>query len=449
MLTNIRNKINLKNSSFILALALPVMGTQIANTMVQIVDTMFIGRINNLSLGAVALTGTLIWNLQMVSEGFATGLTATISRRIGEKQPRKASDYLRTGLISTVIFSLFLLPIVLLGTDRIFVLMKMPEELYPMAKSYFQTFVKFLPFIYGLTALQAAFNASGETKTTLMVSIFMNIINIILDWALIFGHLGLPEMGIAGAALASGISFSVGFITLLIISFSREWSPLKGTVLFSVKYLKMILKIGIPGLISYMAMGISQMLVMILTVTPLGSFSLGAFHIVMKLASISFMPGFGFAIAASTCTGQSLGEGDPKKARTMTMVSAFYCTIVMALISITYYTIPDFMISLFTKDNTIALMAKDALRVYASFAVFLSGAMVFGGTIRGAGDSRFDMVLMIFSRFVIRLPAAWLLGIYFDIGLTGIWFAMCFDFLVRGFVLWLRFRGGKWEKSIA
>ena len=79
------HKVSLQKSKYILSLALPVMGTQIANTMVQLVDTMFIGRIDALSLGAVALTGTLIWNIQMVSEGFATGLTATISRRIGEK----------------------------------------------------------------------------------------------------------------------------------------------------------------------------------------------------------------------------------------------------------------------------------------------------------------------------------------------------------------------------
>ena len=203
----------------------------------------------------------------------------------------------------------------------------MPNDLFNLGSSYFKTFVLFLPAIYGLTSIQAAFNASGETKTTMKVSLIMNVINIILDWALIFGHFGLPEMGIAGAALASGISFSFGFFILLFISFFREWSPLRGTIIFSLKHLKLIVKIGFPALISNMAMGISQMAVMVFAVTPLGSLSLGAFNIVMKLASVSFMPGFGFAIAAGTSTGQSLGEGNPQKARSMTLIAAFYCSL--------------------------------------------------------------------------------------------------------------------------
>ncbi len=448
MLERFKN-LNKKNSVYVLNLALPVMGTQIANTMVQVVDAMFIGRISPNSLGAVAMTGTLIWNIHMLSEGFATGLTATISRRIGEKKPGLGSEFLRTGIITTLLFSLILLPIVLLGTDTLFSLIRMPEDLIPIGKRYFKTFILFLPSIYGLTAIQAAFNASGETRTTMIVSLIMNGINIFLDWALIFGHLGFPQMGISGAALASGISFTSGFLVLFVISHRREWGPLKGKVFYSVKHLMLIIKIGLPSLISNMAMATSQMLVMIFAVSPLGSLNLGAFFIVMKLASISFMPGFGFAIAASTCTGQSLGEGNPQKARSMTMIAAVYCVIVMAIISITYFTIPEFMISLFTKDETILSNATKALRVYALFAVFLAPAMVFGGTIRGAGDTRFDMFVMFISRFLIRLPAAWIIGIYLKGGLTGIWFAMCLDFFVRGIILYFRFRSGKWEKSVA
>jgi putative MATE family efflux protein len=445
----ILQRVSLKNSRYILSLALPVIGTQIANTMVQLVDTMFIGRIDALSLGAVALTGTLIWNIQMISEGFATGLTATISRRIGEKKPGKASEFLRTGLITTLLFAFIFTPLIYFGSDNLFSFIRMPADLFVLGNNYFKTFILFIPSIYGLTAVQAAFNASGETKTTMKVSLIMNLINIILDWALIFGHLGLPAMGISGAALASGISFSFGFIILLFISFYRDWGPLHGKIIYSVKHLKLIVKIGLPALISNMAMGVSQMAVMVLAVTPLGSLSLGAFNIVMKLASVSFMPGFGFAIAAGTSTGQSLGEGNPEKARTMTLIAAFYCSLVMAIISLTYFIIPDFMISIFTNDTEILQMARDALRIYAIFAVFLAPAMVFGGTIRGAGDTTYAMIVMLISRFILRLPAAWLFGIVLDGGLTGVWLAICLDFLIRGILMWFRFKSGKWEKAVA
>jgi putative MATE family efflux protein len=441
--------LTMKKSRHVLALAIPVMGTQIANTMVQLVDTMFIGRIDALSLGAVALTGTLIWNIQMVSEGFATGLTATISRRIGEKNPEKASEYLRTGLISTLIFALILFPFVFFGTKSLFTLIKMPEDLFILSNEYFRTFMLFLPFLYGLTAVQAAFNASGETKTNLKISLIMNLVNIILDWILIFGHLGFPSMGMAGAAYASGISFALGFFCLLFISFFREWGPLAGKKLYSMSHFKLMVRIGFPALISNMAMGISQMAVMIFAVTPLGSLNLGAFNIVLKLASVSFMPGFGFAIAAGTTTGQSLGEGNSLKARELSLVANFYCVILMLIVSLTYFLIPDLMIRLFTNDPIIIKMTRSALRIYAVFAVFLAPAMVFGGTIKGAGDTNYAMIVMLLSRFLLRLPAAWFFGIILKGGLSGVWFAMCLDFLVRGVLLWLRFRSGKWENAVA
>lgn len=439
----------LKGSPYVLKLALPVMGSQIANTMVQLVDTMFIGRIDAISLGAVALTGTLIWNIQMVSEGFATGLTATISRRIGEKRPEVASEFLRTGLVFSLIISFILVPPLLAGAGRLLVFIRMPPELLGMGGDYFGSFMIFLPSIYGLIAIQAAFNACGETGTTMKISLIMNVINIILDWSMIFGNLGFPPLGIAGAAYASGISFTVGFFMLLIISFFRPWSPLRGKDFFSFPHLKMIVKIGIPSLISNMAMGVSQMAVMSLAVSPLGSLSLGAFNIVMKLASISFMPGFGFAIAASTGTGQSLGESNPAKARNITNLAVFYCILVMALISLLYFFIPDLLIGLFTSSAEIIEMSRSALRVYALFAIFLAPAMVFGGAVRGAGDTRFAMTVMLISRFVLRLPVAWILGIALGKGLTGVWIGMCIDFLVRGVVMWIRFAGGRWEKCEA
>jgi putative MATE family efflux protein len=385
----------------------------------------------------------------MISEGFATGLTATISRRIGEGKAEKASEFLRTGLLTTVLFSFLLLPLVVFNSGAMLRLIWIPDDLFDLGNTYFRTFMYFLPAIYGLTAIQAAFNAAGETRTTMWVSLFMNLVNIVLDYGLIFGRLGLPEMGIAGAAYASGISFSCGFLILLFISFNRSWSPLAGKVFFSLSHLIRIVKIGFPALISNMAMSVSQMAVMVIAVTPLGSLSLGAFNIVMKLASVSFMPGFGFAIAASTSTGQSLGEGNPEKARTMTLVSAFYCALVMGLVSITYFTIPDLMIGVFTNDNAILQMSRDALRIYAIFAVSLAPAMVFGGTIRGAGDTRYAMVVMLISRFALRLPSAWFFGIYIGWGLSGVWFAMCIDFLVRGLFMWLRFHSGKWEAAVA
>ncbi|MCK5199362.1 MAG: hypothetical protein KAR21_13475, partial [Spirochaetales bacterium] len=167
--------------------------------------------------------------------------------------------------------------------------------------------------------------------------------------------------------------------------------------------------------------------------------------IVMRLASLSFMPGFGFAIATASLTGQHLGASDPDGAERIMWIGTFYCGLVMAIISIVYFIFPEYLTSLFTSSTDIIVLTRIPLRIYALMVVFLAPAMVLRGGLQGAGDTAFTLKMMILSRFIIRLPLSWVLAIHLNYGLPGVWFAMCIDFLIRGLLFVFYTRRGSWR----
>jgi len=434
-----------RTAPHIINLAVPAILGQLSLTMVQLVDTMFIGRLGPLQLSAAALVGLLFWNIQNIGEGFSVGLTACIARMIGSRKTKEAVVFAKTGQIGLAVLGTAFIPVLYSIMTPLFRVIAMPEELFTFGASYLNSLIPFIPFVFLLTAVQAAYRASGNTKTPMVVGFAMNGLNIFLDWVLIFGNLGFPALGMGGAALASGISFAGGWLALYLLSGKYSWGSRGKAAAFSFSHLLRIIRLGVPATIERMAMSVSQLMVIAISVNPLGSYYIAASHIVIRMASISFMPGFGFAIAASTLSGQKLGAGKPDEAARYIWHTVIFCSFVMAGISILFFSVPEGLSRLFTNDPTLLALTPVPLRIYASFAVFLAPTMVLSGGLRGAGDTTFTMITMFCTRFIIRLPLSWVLSISFGFGLTGVWIAMCSDFVIRALILSVRMKQGKWK----
>jgi putative MATE family efflux protein len=439
-------KIRKNDSRRMLILAFPAMVTQLSATAVQIVDTIFIGRISPLAIAAAAVTGIIVFNITAVGDGFCTGMVAAISRMIGRGDRKEAAVFSTTGIVILTLIGAVFTPILLVSADFLFRILQIPPDLKQTAWEYYSAFISFVPAIFSFEALSASFRARGDTKTPMIVGFGINIINVILDWVLIFGNLGVPAMGVMGAALASGISFFAGSLLLVFLSiFTKDGLfTLKRTYL-SISHFIRIARIGVPSMIERFAMSFSQLLVMSLAVNPLGALAIASFHIVMRLASLSFMPGFGFAMATATLTGQHLGASDPDGAERMVWTGTLQCGILMAVISTLYFTLPGPLISLFTASAEVIQITAAPLKIYACFAVFLAPAMVIRGGLQGAGDTSYSLKVMLLSRFVIRLPLSWLLGVYLNLGLSGVWLAMCMDFIIRGAAFTIYVRRDSWK----
>jgi putative MATE family efflux protein len=434
------------STSDIFRLAVPAMATQVSLTLTQLVDMVFLGRIGPAAIGGVGLVANLLFNIHAIGLGFSVGLTACMARMIGAGDDRSAAVFYRTGIVSIAALGVVLAPVLRATAREVLLAIGTPDMLMPDAVAYYRMIMVFVPFLFGMASLSAAFRAAGDARTPMLVGVLINLINVLLDWALIFGHLGFPAMGAAGAALASGVSFVVGSGLLLILSLSRPWGRGVPGRLVSPPHLKRIVRISLPATGERLTMSLSQMLTIAVAVNPLGGLHVAAFQIVLRLVSTSFMPGFGFAMASAALTGQLLGAGKPQEAERAVSRTVLYCMLVMTVFAVGFLFFPGPLVRLFTDDPVILEMARGPLLIYAGMIFFLAVATVVSGALQGAGDTRYLMILMLLTRFPIRVPLAWLLGVGLGGGLLGVWIGMSSDFLIRAVVLIFHFRKGAWKK---
>ncbi len=431
--------------SLILKLAVPAIINNISITVMQTVDMIYVGALGSEAIGAVGTMSTLIWAVMTLADGFSTGLTACVARRVGGKDFPDAALFSRTGLaaISSAAFLLF--PYILLGRSGIFSVLSLPAELYQDADSYFSVFMLFLPIVFFRSALDATHRASGASIAPTVITGIINVINIILDPILIFGFGPIPAMGVAGAAYATGISFILGTLVQVVWIWKKPWSPFQRGPVVSRHHLKTILDIGFPAILEQGAMAVSQNLIIAWAVNPQGGLAAASFQIVMRLASLSFTPAFGFGMAAIVLVGQSLGAGEPERAQRLGWKATAYSMAVLLFLSLAYWFLPEPLVGIFTSDPVVIALSLPPMRVYALTMVWLGATMVLAPALRGAGDTRYTMTTMFAARFLLRLPLSWFLGIPMGMGLAGVWIGMGSDFLLRSLLLSLRFHGGKWK----
>lgn len=434
------------NRSAILRMAVPATVSQLSMVLVQAIDMVFIGRLDALAIGAVGFIGTLLWNVESLSEGMAVGMGACMSRRIGAKDRQDALNFYKTGLIAVSVLGFLVVPPLLLLRNLLFGSLNMPPELFGFAADYYRYFCLFFPVLFFRVGLEAGFRAAGDTRSPMLAGFITNLLNIGLNYMLIFGLGPIPALGVSGAAIASGLSMIGGGIYLLAVAERKGLNPFTPQARFLWAYLVRIVRVAIPAAAERLAMSVSQTLVLALAVNPLGGLQSAAFHIVMRLASFSFMPGFGFSIAATSLVGQQLGAGQPAKAARLAWLTTLYCSIVMVGVSTVYFLFPGFLAGLFSRDAAVIAATALPLRIYALSGFFLGPTMVLNGALHGAGDTRFTMTIMLLSRFVLRLPGAWFLSIGLGWGLAGAWLGMSLDFIVRGILLMIRTKGGRWQK---
>jgi len=207
---------------------------------------------------------------------------------------------------------------------------------------------------------------------------------------------------------------------------------------------KRVLGVGLPTGFERVAMRLGMMAFM-RVIAGLGTVAVAAHAVALRAESLSFMPGFGFAVAGTTLVGQGLGAGDPKRAERSGYLTYQMAACLMGMMGLIFILFPQPLVRLFTDDPAVVEMAIVPLRIVGFIQPLLAAGMVFPGNLRGAGDTRFPMVVTGASIWGIRVPTAILLGLALGVGLPGAWLGMASDQAVRGIAYFLRFRSGRWK----
>ena len=430
----------------VLLLAFPVIVENILQVLLGTADTFFAGKLHGNAIAGIGVTN-LVMNIYIAFfTAVGVGTTAIIARNIGDKQIDKALDTLKQSIILALIVGIIVGIVSMIFAEPLLIFLGTKKEVLQYAMPYFMVVAGPCVFLCLIQILSSALRGAGDTKTPMIASAIANVLNIVLNYVLVFGAFNIKGLGILGAGLATTLSRIVVVIILLrklikgdtILQFkiSDKWHMDKDLM-------TSIARIGIPAGIEKLIMRLGQLLYGSMIIT-LGTSSYIAHNIAGTIESYSYLPAMGFGVVATTLVGQNLGANNPEEAKKYTFISNTLSTILMVIIGIGFFIGAPTLAGLFTTDEYVKELAVTVLRIIALFQPFLSLSMVMASALQGAGDTKFPMYSTLIGIWGIRVAGGYLLAVVLNLGLVGIWIAYALDITVRSMLLLTRFLNGKW-----
>ena len=436
-------KINWKIFREIIYLAIPAVGEMTLYMMIWIFDTMMIGKYGGqLAVSSVGLSTEIIYSFFniIIAVGVSTALTSLISRAIGSKDYKKAEIIANAGIKIAVVLALIFFSLLFFVPDKILNLAGATKEMLPLATRY----AKISSFSFFLLTLSSTtngiFRGIKDTKTSLYVAGSINIVNLFLDYVLIFGNFGFPEWGITGAAVAT---VAGNFIGILL-----QWSRLKKLPfkisLFSYvskKDIWEIIRFAVPSGLQEANFSLSRLLGLTF-ILSLGTAAFAANQIGIAIEAISTMPGWGVAIACTALVGHSIGENNPNKSQEYTLYSTIIASIFMGILACFFFFIPKTLVSFFINKQEIDVIKIGAicLQVAAFEQIPIAIVTVLGSYFKGIGNPKTPFYVSFFTNWFLRLPIAFYLISILRLPVYIYWFITTFQWLVESVILYYLYR---------
>ncbi len=414
----------------------------------NIVDIFWVGRLGGEAIAAVSVAGFIFWTLLSLGELTDVGVMALVARRVGERDWPRASYQAWQGIGFSIAASLIVAAVFLSTQGVIFRFMKTPTEVMTLGLSYLTVILYGLPALFLFFVLGAIFKGSGDAKTPMYILMFSLVLNAALDPVLIFGWLGFPALGVAGAALASVFSHGVGCLIALsrLPAFMRE-RPVRRVLAGLIPDLglyKRIIQIGAP----LSAAGVFFCLVYVFLARITAHFGvapMAALGVVHKLESTTYFTHVAFAEAAAALVGQNLGARKPGRAEVCAWQSVRYAVYISTFAGVIFFLFPEFLMRVFTDDPDIIRAGVAYLRIVAFAQVFEGVDIVLEGAFVGAGNTIPPMLISIPVTFA-RIPIAYFLSFSVFHTATGVWCAVASSMVVAGILVPLWFRRGRWKE---
>jgi multidrug resistance protein, MATE family len=436
--------------SDILRLSLPLIFSQGSMTIQQIIDRVFLSWYSPESVAAALPAGMLDFTILSLFTGAAGYVGTFTAQYIGAGRDDRVGPAVWQSLYLSALAGLAVLPI-LLFSGGLFRLLGHPENVRVLEKTYFDILLIGLFPAAASAALSAHFSGLGRTWTVLRVTLAATLVNVALDWALVFGKWGFPAMGIAGAAWATVFSqvVSTAAYFVLILSgrdrfgFRTGWRP--KPALF-----RRLCRFGFPNGLHF-SLETSGFTVFLILVGRLGTGPLAATNIAFSINHLAFMPMFGFGTAASIIVGRRLGENRPDDAARSVRFIAEMTFAYMAAVAAVYCFAPGVLLAPFAakadpvRFAPIASSAGRLLRFVAFYSLFDTANIVFASAVKGAGDTRFVMWTSMLLSWGLMVVPSLIAVLRFDGTLDTLWLFATVYISVIGVVFTLRFLGGKWK----
>jgi putative MATE family efflux protein len=435
-----------KLSRAILLLSIPAVLEMIMESVFVIVDIFFVSKLGADSVATVGLTESMITIIYAISLGLATATTSMVSRRIGEKNPEKASKTAFQAIFTGITVSLLIAIPGAIYSVRLLELMGASETITEQLSGYTKIMLGGNIVIMLLFIINAIFRSAGDAAVAMRVLWVGNIINIILDPCLIFGFGPFPELGVTGAAVATTTGRGIAVLyQFWLLFYGRKRIQLSIKHLnINVKIITRLIKLSL-GSIGQNLIGTISWIALVRIISVFGSEIVAGYTIAIRIVSFVLLPSWGISNAASTLVGQNLGAKKPERAEKTVMVTGWVNMILLGIVGLILVLFPAPFIGFFIDDPAVLISGTQCLRIVSIGFVAYGFGMVMVNSFNGAGDTTTPLKINIFAFWCIEIPLAWVLSMRAGMNQQGVFTAIVIAESIMTLTAWLVFRRGKWK----
>ncbi len=432
----------------IFLLSVPMVLEMAMESLFGIVNVFWVARLGKEQAAAVGVTEALLTIVFTVALGLGMGTTAMVARRIGEKDPAGAARAAEQSILLGVLVSI---PIGLAGivfSRQLFRAMNAEASVSVAGGGYMGVIFGANFVIMLLFLVNAIFRGAGNGAIAMRALWLGNVINLVLDPCLIFGLGPFPELGVTGSAIATTIGRGCGVIyqfTQLFGGRSRvpvRWSRMRP----DFELMKHLVKISLGGMFQFLVATSAWMLLMSI-VGLFGSAAQAGYTITIRIIIVTILPSWGMSNAAATLVGQNLGAQKPERADRSVWIAGHANAVFLTSIAIVFIVFAEYLIRIFTQDQTVIPHGVDALRYISYGYTFYGYGMVMAAAFNGAGDTWTPTVMNLICFWAIQIPLAYTLSRWTGLGTTGIFLAITIAESVLAVIAMLWFRKGKWKEQ--
>jgi multidrug resistance protein, MATE family len=436
-------------SKQVIRIATPAIAGLSSQMVVSVVDTAMVGRLHHaeIALAAMGLGLLATWAIVSIFSSLATGTHVLVARRHGQGDKPGAGQVLVNSLILCGLLGLVIGSLGHRFSFEIIHFFSSDIEVSVAGSGYMMYRFLGLPFFLISVSYRGFFYGIGRTNIFMISAIIMNILNIFFNYCLIFGNLGFPRMELAGAGLASTIGIIISTIFFVFVTFVRNYRiPYKyyKNIHISGNILKSILRISLP--VSGQNVFILGGFLVFLAINGIvGTLEQAASQVVITALFISFMPLFGFGIAAQTLIGHNMGNKKMFLAQSYGFETAKLGTIFTIGVGLIFITFPQYVLLIITTNETVLDAAVPILRIAGFAQVFYAVGIILANALQAAGAMVFVMTSEILTHWVIFLPLAYVFAISLNMGAIGAWLALPVYIIIYSSIMFIKFRSGGWK----
>jgi putative MATE family efflux protein len=430
-------------------LAVPMILEMIMESTFAVVDIFFVAKLGAEAVAVVGLTESMMALVYAVAFGLAIGATATVARRIGEKDTEGAAKTATHVIYLGVIVSLIMSVIGVVMAPHIFQLLGAEPHVTEMGLTFMRIMLGGNAVVVFLFLLNAIFRGAGDAAIAMRVLWLANGLNMILSPCFIFGVWFFPRLGVTGAAVGTTIGRGCGVLFAF-------WYLFRGEKRFEIhrdhwridpSMLWKLTKLSWTAVLQFL-IGTASWSALVRVVAGFGSEAIAGYVISLRVVVFALLPALGLSNAAATMVGQNLGAKKPERSEASVWKAAFFNAGFYFFVGVVLYVFSHAIVAFFTTEPTVLAYGSDSLTIVALGFTFYGFGMVMETAFNGAGDTWTPTWINLFIFWIFEIPLAYLLAYYFDMGPRGVFWAITIAFSLLAVVSGLLFKLGYWKRKM-